>query len=188
VNVLRRLKVDVDYTETKNIGHAPTDQIAEAEYARVRSRTRELYPRQIFLQSNRPDTMFNRVDWFQIYQPMRAGEEKKLLFRRGTGHMTVMSNAWSANAFFDREKNRIDLTVDNVAILRIYLNDQMIDFGRSISVFVNKKGKFEGFVKPKVAEMLKDQLFLGRGWRYFSGVIDIDLTAGGPSTKTEARP
>ena len=51
----------------------------------------------------------------------------------------------------------------------------MIDFHRSFSVFVNKKGKFEGFIKPSIAEMLKDQVFLGRGWRYFTGVIDIDF-------------
>ena len=44
--------------------------------------------------------------------------------------------------------------------------------------------------------MLKDQLFLGRGWRYFTGVIDIDVTKHAefkPPTKpanqaTAARP
>jgi len=187
------LKVDVDYTETKNVGHTPTDQIAQSAYDKLRARTRELYPRQVFLQSNRPDTMFNRIDWLQIYQPMRGGDEKKLFFRRGTGNMIVMSSAWSAAATLDRDKNRIDITADNIAIMRIYVNDQMIDFSRSVSVFVNKKGKFEGFVKQNVGEMLKDQLFLGRGWRYFTGEIDIDLTAGAASkpatsTKPTTRP
>jgi hypothetical protein len=128
--------------------------------------------------------MFNRIDWLQIYQPLRGGEEKKLFFRRGTGNMIVMSNTWSAQAKLDRDRDRIDITADNVAIMRIYVNDQMIDFGRSVSVFVNKKGKFEGFVKPDIAEMLKDQLFLGRGWRYFTGEIDIDLTAGAAAATT----
>jgi hypothetical protein len=187
VNVLRRLKVDVDYNETKKIGHVPNDAIVEAEYAKLRARTRELYPRQIFLQSNRPETIFNRIDWLQVYQPMNAGEEKRLLFRKGTGHMIVTANAWSAQANLSRDNNRIDVTTDNVAILRIYVNDRMIDFGRSFSVFVNKKGKFEGFVKPSIDQLLKDQLFLGRGWRYFTGVIDIDLTAGGATTNPTTR-
>ena len=30
-------------------------------------------------------------------------------------------------------------------------------------------------VKPSVEETLKDQLFMGRGWRYYTAVIDIDL-------------
>jgi hypothetical protein len=105
--------------------------------------------------------------------------------------MVVTANAWTAQASISRDNNRIDVTTDNVAILRIYVNDQMIDFSRSFSVFVNKKGKFEGFVKPDIGEMLKDQLFLGRGWRYFTGVIDIDLTAGGatnPTTRESPSP
>jgi hypothetical protein len=182
VNVLRRLKVDVDYNETKKIGHTPSDAIADSEYSKLRTCTRELYPRQIFLQSNRPETNFNRIDWLQVYQPMQAGDEKRLLFRRGTGHMIVKSNAWSAQATLSRDNNRIDIATDNVAVLRVYVNDQIIDFSRSFSVFVNKKGKFEGFIKPSIGEMLKDQLVLGRGWRYFTGVIDIDLTAGAAAT------
>jgi len=70
---------------------------------------------------------------------------------------------------------------DNAQSFRIYLNDQMIDFSRSISVRVNGRTRFEGYLKPSVTEMLNDQLFLGRGWRYFTAVVDIDF--GEPATR-----
>jgi hypothetical protein len=35
--------------------------------------------------------------------------------------------------------------------------------------------------------MLKDQLFLGRGWRYFTGVIDVELVDR-PTTRPTIRP
>jgi hypothetical protein len=50
-----------------------------------------------------------------------------------------------------------------------------------VKVTVNKRIRFEGMVRPDVEQMLKDQIFLGRGWRYFTGVIDIDL-ASPPTT------
>jgi hypothetical protein len=51
----------------------------------------------------------------------------------------------------------------------------MVDFSKPVTIVVNKKGLYEGPIQPGVEEMLKDQLFLGRGWRYFTGVIDIDV-------------
>jgi hypothetical protein len=39
--------------------------------------------------------------------------------------------------------------------------------------------------------MLKDQLFLGRGWRYYTAVIDLDLApppATQPTTGPTSRP
>ena len=54
-----------------------------------------------------------------------------------------------------------------------------------------QRGIDEGFIKPDISEMLKDQLFLGRGWRYFTGVIDIDLAAGAvtsPTTRESRSP
>jgi len=41
--------------------------------------------------------------------------------------------------------------------------------------------------------MLKDQVFLGRGWRYFTGVVDIDVVsppkaATQPATKPTVVP
>jgi hypothetical protein len=187
VNVLRRLKVDVEYDETKKIGHTPSEAIVESAYAKLRSRTRELYPKQIFLQSNRPETEFNRVDWLQIYQPLRTGDEKRLLFRRGSGHMIVTSNAWSAQASISRDNNRINIVSDNVALLRVYLNSSMLDLTRSVSVYVNGKARFEGIVSPNIDQMLKDQLFLGRGWRAFTSVIDVDLTTSPSASKPATR-
>ena len=61
----------------------------------------------------------------------------------------------------------------------------MVDFGNAVTVVVNKKPKFEALVKPRIEPMLKDQLFLGRGWRYFTGVVDIDVV---PPPKAATQP
>jgi hypothetical protein len=36
--------------------------------------------------------------------------------------------------------------------------------------------------------MLKDQLFLGRGWRYYTAVVDLDLAPPPATTTTTTRP
>jgi hypothetical protein len=185
VNVLKRLKIPCDYNETKGIGHVPPESIAQACYAKMRQTVRDLYPEHVSLQSNRPEPTFNRVDWLQLYQPMRPGDEKKLNFRRGAGHMIVMSNTWTAQGNLARGANRFEITCDNVEVMRLCVNDQMIDFKKPVTVVVNRRQRFEGIVQPSVEEMLNDQLFLGRGWRYFGGVIDIDLSPK-PATGPEA--
>jgi hypothetical protein len=81
--------------------------------------------------------------------------------------------------------NRIEVKTDNVATLRLYVNDQMIDFREPVVVKVNGKTRFEGKLEPDIEPMLKDQLFLGRGWRYYTAVIDIDLAP--PSTQPTTR-
>ncbi|WP_428939098.1 alpha/beta hydrolase-fold protein [Fontivita pretiosa] len=186
-NILRNnLGIEIDYQETRNVGHTPTDAIAEAAYAKMRGRVRDLYPRRVSIQSNRPDTMFNRVDWVQIYQPLRPGEERRLYFRRGSGHMLVYPAAFSVDATLDGD-NRIVATSQNVESMRFYINDQMIDFSRPVIVTVNRKPRFEGMVRPDIEQMLKDQLFLGRGWRYYTGVIDIDFGAAPAAPATRGR-
>jgi hypothetical protein len=184
VALLKRFKVDVDPVETKGVGHVPTPAIAEQCYAKLLARKRELYPKQISLQSNRPESIFNRIDWLQVYQPVNAGDEKKLFFKNKPGHMAIESNAWTAQATLN--DNKIDLATDNVAILRLFVNDQMIDFSKPVTVTVNKRVRFEGMVTPSVDTMLKDQIFLGRGWRYFTGAIDIDLSP--PPATTRSHP
>ncbi len=181
VKILRNLKCDVVYDETKGIGHTPSEAVAEQSYRKMRAKTRRLYPERVAIQSNRPDTMFNRNDWVQIYQPLRSGEEKKLFFARGVGHMIVYPNAFMVDATI--AQNSIAATTLNVQSMRLYLNDQMIDFSRAVSVVVNKRPRFEGIVKPNIEEMLKDQLFFGRGWRYYTATIDIDLSTDRPATR-----
>jgi hypothetical protein len=53
----------------------------------------------------------------------------------------------------------------------------MVDFTKTVTVVVakNPKAKFEGVLNPSVDTMLKDQLFLGRGWRYFTAFVDLEL-------------
>jgi hypothetical protein len=187
VKALRALKLDVDYHETRGLGHAPTPEVAESEYQKLRGRQREVYPVQVWLQSNRPETQFNRADWVQVYQSLRPGKEQRLLIRGGAGEMTVYQNAFRVDAAV-LSRNRIEVKADNVATMRLYLNDRMIDFGGPLTVVVNKKVKFEGKVGPSVTEMLNDQLFLGRGWRYYGTVIDIDLAEAPATTRPATAP
>jgi poly(3-hydroxybutyrate) depolymerase len=188
VNILKTLKYDYDYEQTKNVGHTPTPDIAEKCYKLMRARSRELYPQQVNLRSNRPDPSFNRVDWLQVYQPFNSGAEHELLLRHGTGKIVVNDNAHSVQAAFTKP-NRIEAKADNVQTLCFYLNEQMVDLSKPITVVVNTKTRFEGIVKPSLDAMLKDQLFLGRGWRYFTASVDIDLAPLTPaSTKPSTRP
>lgn len=187
VKALRGLNLDVDYNETKSVGHTPTDEIAEAEYVKLVARTRALYPKQVWLQSNRPDSQFNRADWVQVYQELRPGKEQRLRFRHGRGDMRVFENAYRVDAAVVKP-NQIEVKADNVAIMRLYLNDRLVDLSKPVTVTVNKKGRFEGMAEPDPEEMLKDQLFLGRGWRYFTTVIDLDLVETRPATKPAAAP
>jgi len=66
VQILKRFTIPANYEETNDIGHDPTPEILQRCYIRTRSKTRELYPKQISLQSNRLDTLFNRIDWLQV--------------------------------------------------------------------------------------------------------------------------
>jgi hypothetical protein len=184
IGVLRKFKYDVDYEETNHIGHTPNVEIVERAYQKLRTRTRDLYPREVNIQSNRPDSLFNRLDWVQMYQAFTSGPDTKLLFRHGGGSMIVNQNTMSIQAKI--ADNKIEAKTDNVESMRFYLNEQMIDFSRPVSLSINGKVRFEGILKPNLDEMLKDQLFLGRGWRYFTAVIDVDF--GAPATKPTTRP
>jgi hypothetical protein len=187
VKSLREMKVDVDYEETKQLGHAPPPDVLERTYGKLRARTRELYPKSVNLQSNRPDTIFNRNDWLQIYQPLATGKQKRLLLRRGSGPMRVYENSSRVQAAIVG-RNRIEARTDNVATMRIYLNEQMVDFREPVTVKVNNKVRFEGKLTPDVEPMLKDQLFLGRGWRYYTAVVDIDLAPASTQPSSTTRP
>jgi predicted esterase len=184
VRALRGLKQDVEFIETKNIGHAPTDAVVEECYAKVRARVRDLYPKSVSIQSNRPDSVFNRNDWVQIWQPVTPGDDRRLYFRHGTGYMVVDANTWRIDA--TGSANKFTVTTDNVEAFRLYVNDQMVDLKKPVTVIVNKKAKFEGIVKCSTSEMLKDQLVMGRGWRYYCGEIDIDVVP--PTTQPATRP
>jgi hypothetical protein len=190
VRALRGLKINVEYDETKKVGHVPDAATAERAYRKMRARARDLYPIKVTLQSNRTDTMFNRLDWVQIWQPLDPGDDRRLLLRRGSGMIVVTTNTFRIDADHP-EGNRIDLAAQNVDSLRVYLNDQMVNFAEPVHIFVNKRPRFSRMVKPSVDEMLKDQLFLGRGWRYFTAAVDIDVfdrPMPKPATRAATRP
>jgi hypothetical protein len=186
VRYLQNLKYDVDYTETRDLGHIPSPRIIEDEYKKFRTRTRDLYPKEVFIQSNSADTIFNRADWVQIYQPMSPGEQAKVEFSRGSQGMYLYQNAFRVDGEI-ADPHTIRLNARNMRVVRLYLNDQMVDFDHPIEVFVNGVSRFDAIVPQSMDEMLKDQIFLGRGWRYYTGVIDLDL-AEAPATQPTTRP
>ena len=102
--------------------------------------------------------------------------------------MIVNQNGMGLSATL--KNNKIEAKTDNVEAMRFYLNDQMIDFDKPITLSINGRNKFEGIVKPNLDEMLKDQLFLGRGWRYYSAVIDVDFgeAATRPTSRAATKP
>lgn len=178
--LLRTQRIDFIYEETKNVGHVPAPATVETLYQKMTGRTRNLYPAEVSIQSNRPDTLFNRCDWVQIYQPLNTGGEKRLLFAKGSGMMTVYNGTSSISAKL--AQNTINVTSQNVQSMRFYVNDQMIDFNRAVSVVVNRRPRFEALLKPSLESMLRDQLFLGRGWRYYTAFIDVEFGADSPAT------
>ncbi|QOV88485.1 carboxylesterase family protein [Humisphaera borealis] len=191
VKAMRIQKVDVEYDETKGIGHAPDAATAERAYQKMRARVRELYPKSVALQSNRPDTMFNRNDWLQVYQAIDPGEEHKAVLRYGSGTFTYFDNPVKAEATITGQK--IDIKATNVDSLRLYVNDQMIDIKQPITVTINGRPRAAGAVVQSIDELLADQLFLGRGWRYYTGIVDIGVTVrveptSKPSMKPATRP
>jgi len=174
VKILRGFNYDVDYEETQGIGHVPPDQVVQRAYDKMLARRRDLYPREVVVRSNRRDAMFNRIDWLQIYQPTNPGKEVRNVLAHGSGHIMLCQHAFGLTGRL-AGRNRIEIDAQNVDIFRIHLNDQMVDFSRAVNVIVNGRQRYEGMLRPSIEAMLSDQLFLGRGWRYFTGVIDIDL-------------
>ncbi len=186
VQAIRGMKFDIDYTETKNLGHVPPPQVINQVCDKMRARVRELYPKEVFIQSNKPEAVFNRADWVQIYQPIRPGPEQRLRLAHGSGPMIVNQNTCSVKATI--EDNKVNVSTDNVLLMRLYFNDQLIDLKRAISIKVNGTVRYEGYVTPNLGDLLSDQLSIGRGWRYYCGFVDIDMDQHpGPSTTKPAK-
>jgi hypothetical protein len=71
------------------------------------------------------------------------------------------------------------------------MNDQMVDFNQPITITVNKKVKFNEKMKRSVEEVLMDQIVVGRGWRYYTAALDIDLVdrpTTNPTTRATTGP
>jgi hypothetical protein len=85
------------------------------------------------------------------------------------------------------DPHTIKLATRNVRLVRLYLNDQLVDLDHPLKVVVNGVTHYDALVPQSTQEMLKDQLFLGRGWRYYTAVIDLDLSES-PTTAPTTRP
>jgi pimeloyl-ACP methyl ester carboxylesterase len=175
VDALRKLKIDVDYTQTSGVGHLPPPDVAEQCYQKLRARPRDLYPNHVSLQSDRPDSIFNRADWIQVYDELDTGDDVLIRLEHGTGPIRVYRNPFTLDAVLDN--NIVTLSTKNVDSLRLYFNEHMIDFTKPLIVLINGKERFHALLKPSMEEMMKDQLILGRGWRHYSAVADIDMEA-----------
>lgn len=173
VTRLRQLKIDADLEETRGMGHAPSDEVYARRYDRMRARARPSYPSEVKLQSNRMETLFNRVDWVQVYQPISPGREIRMLIARSAEQLTMNGSSVRVEAV--RDGNRFDLNLGNVGVMRLLVNDLMVDFGKPVYVQANRRAVYEGFPTPSVQIMLHDQLLIGRGWRYFTGEIVLDF-------------
>ena len=185
-NELHTRKVDAEFIETKQMGHQPSTDLVASTYRKMVGHVRDLYPQDVWVQTDRPEVIFNRVDWVQIYQQQSVGKPVKMFFPRTSGSMTVYSVDCSVRATI--HDNVVDTAVDNVSVMQFLLNDRMVDLSRVVKVMVNGKEKFSGLLKPDIATLLNDQLFMGRGWRYYETSIDIDLSKSRPDTKPTSRP
>jgi hypothetical protein len=182
VFALHGKKIPVEFIKTHGIGHLPNPQTVDRVYDIMRQRTRPLYPATVELQSTRPDTLFNRADWLQAWQPMDGGDYQRVFFHGGPENMRIFSNPLTVVATC--KDNRIEANLQNVESVTIFLNDQMIDFSKPLKIEVNHHLRYTGPAIPSVQRMLADHLLLGRGWRYFSAAIDIDMLPPPPSPKT----
>jgi pimeloyl-ACP methyl ester carboxylesterase len=189
MQILKRFGFNVVYTETKNVGHVPNDDIVEPLYAQLVQVKRPLYPKDVRLQSNRIETQFNRADWLQLYDPRTPGDEQRMVAARGNDVITMNSNPMAGTVTVTGP-NAFDITAnDNLDTLRIYVNDEMVDFAKPVKVTVRGKVVgFQGTLTPSVEVMLKDQLLLGRGWRFFTATIDLESGGSKPTTKPATRP
>ena len=174
VDILRRIKIDLDYTQTTGLGHAPSPQIIEDTYKKMRARVRQSYPAHNTIESDRPDSIFNRNDWVQVYQELTSGQDVLEYLSRGTGPLRMVQNSFGVEATISN--NTVNISADNVETLRLYFNDQMVDLTKPITVIANYRQRFQGIVPINLDDMMKDQIFLGRGWRYYTATLDIDLT------------
>ncbi len=187
VRYLRHLQYDVDYTETQSVGHLPPPSIVQAEYEKLRGRRRDLYPSQVFIQSNAAETIYNRADWVQIYQPLSPGQQAKVEFSRGSQGMYLYQNGFRVAARIV-DSHTINLDTKNVRVVRLYLNEQLVDLNQPVKIVVNGTARYNEIPPQSTDEMLKDQVFLSRGWRYYTAVIDLDLTQAPATNPTVPNP
>jgi hypothetical protein len=149
----------------------------------LREKSRKLYPTRVVLQSNRPETMFNRVDWIQANAPVRGGDEQRMLVARGRDTVNLYSNPMRLEASITGP-NAIDIRATNVDTARLYLSADMVDFSKPISITWNRRTT-EIEVKPDLQIMLRDQLLLGRGWRGYVAIVDLPLDPQPPAANAD---
>lgn len=172
VGILRRLKYDVHYSETRALGHVPDDAVMSAGATLLRGAVRTLRPEVVTLQSNRYEPQFNRADWVQANQPLRPGDESRMIVARGRDAVVLFSMPMRVEAKL-LDDNRVEVRAENVDSLRLFLNASMVDPDRPVVVRLNGKVEFEGQVSPSIRVALRDQLVLGRGWRAYTIAIDL---------------
>jgi hypothetical protein len=150
VRYLQNLKYDVDYTETNDLGHIPSPQIVEDEYKKLRTRTRDLYPADVFIQSNSADTIFNRADWVQIYQPMSPGASRQRSSSPAAARACTSIKTAFASPPRSPIRTRFKLNVRNVR-LRAAIPERADGRSRIIPFrfWINGMSRFNAIVPPQ---------------------------------------
>ena len=184
--MLKNFKYDVVFEQTKNIGHAPTPRSPRSATRRCAAAPAPSTPNRSTSAPPAPTPASTASTGCRSTNPSTPARHCSLTIRRGSGRLVVNENALSIQAALTTP-NKIEAKSDNVQTLRFYLNDQMVDLAKPLTVVVNGKTRFEGGVQVNLDEMLKDQLVLGRGWRYFTAVVDIDLAPPASATQPTTR-
>jgi len=66
-------------------------------------------------------------------------------------------------AKIDRAKNRIDIDTVNVRELQVYLNDALLDMGKTVTIHVNGEQKFKRTPRASLLTMLENRFFNDSG-------------------------
>ena len=128
---MRGLKINVEYDETKKSATSPTPAPRSRAYTKMRARRARALPDQGDAPVEPPDTMFNRLDWVQVWQPAEPGEGPPAAVPPRDGGDGGDDEPVQAGGRPPRG-NRIDLATENVDSLRVYLNDQMVNFAEPV--------------------------------------------------------
>jgi len=107
----------------------------------MRSAHSRALSKELALGSNRPDTLYNRNDWVQVYQMLTPGKENKFRIQYGSGTITQSENSYRISVAMTA-LNKSSPQPERRG-MRFYLNEQMAEFSKPITVIVNGKVRFE---------------------------------------------
>jgi hypothetical protein len=79
-----------------------------------------------------------------------------------------------------RDKNHIEVTTERVRRYSLFLNDQLIDVTKPLTVVTNGRVSFEGTVTPSVETLLRQARVRQDSQRLFPIQLSIVIPTGAP--------